>query len=318
MSIATAITNLQGKIANAYTAIQEKGGTLPQVQNAANLSATIEAIPLGGGGPDYGTGGLSNIFYTPNGDGENMNWFGNVSSITFTGIKSIADMKYAFYTNGKYNLKSVSFPDLEVLSGDSSWSNSFVFNAGLSSVTFPKVSTIVNANNLFSNAFDTCFALSSLSFPEVKYIIGGGSSYQLDGIFGTRLYNGYIKEVSFPKLEYVDKASPLRIDSLTSITQLTLPELTAVYCSQSSMSNYAGFYHNSKITALYLPKLSVMSKSVPGTENPPNDLSAIFNGCTNLVEIHFGAENQAIIEASDGYATKWGAPNANCQVYFDL
>ena len=315
MSIATAITNLQGKIANAYTAIENKGGTLPATQDAENLSATIEAMPTGGGGPDYGTGGLSNIFYTPNGDGENMKWFGNVSSITFTGIKSIADMNFAFYNNNGVYLKSVSFPDLEVLSGDSSWSNSFYFNRNLSSITFPKVSAIVNANNLFSNAFTNCYNLSSLSFPEVKYIIGGSSSYATNGIFGT--YNsGYIKEVSFPKLEYVDKGCPLRMNTLTSITQLTFPELTAVYCSISSVSSDAGFSQNGKITALYLPKLSVMTTSAPGTPNPANDLSTIFSGCGNLVEIHFGAANESILTAATGYATKWGASNAT--IYFDL
>jgi hypothetical protein len=49
MSIATAITAAQGRVANAYTAVSNKGGTLPQVQNLTNLPTAISSIPSGGG-----------------------------------------------------------------------------------------------------------------------------------------------------------------------------------------------------------------------------------------------------------------------------
>lgn len=49
MSIASAITAAQGKIANAYTAISEKGGTLPATQNLSNIPTAISSIPSGGG-----------------------------------------------------------------------------------------------------------------------------------------------------------------------------------------------------------------------------------------------------------------------------
>ena len=47
MSIASAITNAQGKVANAYTAVSGMGGTLPQTQNLSNLPTAIESIPNG-------------------------------------------------------------------------------------------------------------------------------------------------------------------------------------------------------------------------------------------------------------------------------
>lgn len=49
MSIATAITTAQGRVSNAYTAVSNKGGTLPATQNLSNLPAAIESIPSGGG-----------------------------------------------------------------------------------------------------------------------------------------------------------------------------------------------------------------------------------------------------------------------------
>lgn len=49
MSIATAIEAAQGKVANAYTAVNNKGGTLPATQNLSNLPTAINSIPSGGG-----------------------------------------------------------------------------------------------------------------------------------------------------------------------------------------------------------------------------------------------------------------------------
>lgn len=49
MSIATAITTAQGRVANAYTAVSTKGGTLPATQNLANLPDAILSISGGGG-----------------------------------------------------------------------------------------------------------------------------------------------------------------------------------------------------------------------------------------------------------------------------
>ena len=49
MSIATAIQNAQLKVVNAYSAVNEKGGILPEVQNLNNLPDAIISIPAGGG-----------------------------------------------------------------------------------------------------------------------------------------------------------------------------------------------------------------------------------------------------------------------------
>lgn len=51
MSIATAIQNAQQRVANAYTAVSNKGGTLPATQNLSNLPTAINSIPTGGPSP---------------------------------------------------------------------------------------------------------------------------------------------------------------------------------------------------------------------------------------------------------------------------
>lgn len=51
MSIASAIQNAQQRVANAYTAISNMGGTLPATQDLANMPTAIASIPTGGSDP---------------------------------------------------------------------------------------------------------------------------------------------------------------------------------------------------------------------------------------------------------------------------
>ena len=44
MSISQEIQRIKTNIANAYTQANEKGATLPQSQNSANLASTIQSI----------------------------------------------------------------------------------------------------------------------------------------------------------------------------------------------------------------------------------------------------------------------------------
>lgn len=50
MSISSEITRISGNIEAAYTALGEKGATLPESQNSDNLADTIATVPQGGGG----------------------------------------------------------------------------------------------------------------------------------------------------------------------------------------------------------------------------------------------------------------------------
>jgi hypothetical protein len=107
MSIASAITAAQGRVANAYTAISAKGGTLPQTQNLANMPAAINSIPSGGGGniPNYQivNGVLSKKTSTY-----------NLTGSEFSGVTSIGNygLYYAFYNctglTGSVDLSSVT------------------------------------------------------------------------------------------------------------------------------------------------------------------------------------------------------------------
>lgn len=49
MSIAEAITNAQNKVQAVYNKCEEKGATIPETKDLANLPETIDSIPAGGG-----------------------------------------------------------------------------------------------------------------------------------------------------------------------------------------------------------------------------------------------------------------------------
>lgn len=50
MTIASELTKLNTNLTNAYTAVDDKGGTLPSAQNFDNLATAISSIPSGGSG----------------------------------------------------------------------------------------------------------------------------------------------------------------------------------------------------------------------------------------------------------------------------
>lgn len=50
MSIRSEINRIKGNVANAYAAVEEKGGTLPEKQNSGGLPAAIHSISGGSGG----------------------------------------------------------------------------------------------------------------------------------------------------------------------------------------------------------------------------------------------------------------------------
>lgn len=45
MTIASEITRIKSNIASAYTALSDKGATMPATQNSANLATTVASIP---------------------------------------------------------------------------------------------------------------------------------------------------------------------------------------------------------------------------------------------------------------------------------
>lgn len=66
------------------------------------------------------------------------------------------------------------------------------------------------------------------------------------------------------------------------------------------------FYNSRGLTDVYLHNFA----SITGT--------AMFNGCSELTAIHFAADHETAIKASNGWSTLWGRGAGAATVYFDL
>lgn len=233
----------------------------------------------------------------------------------FTSMVGYA-LAYKFFRNSKY--KSATFKDLVHIDNTSCFDRAFNNSLYLQSVSFP---VLVTANGL--SAFSYCFqgstAMISALFPELQEIKGSTCfQYAFSGC--TNLEN-----VSFPKLRILGDPDAGANSSYRQfyytfqndrkLTVLSFPELEEIWCNGTA-ANTGTFGYNTYIQKIYMPKLTTISKtdrysSTIGADN-------IFTNCTALTELHFGAANQASIQASTGYATAWGRGAGNVTIYFDL
>lgn len=193
MSIASAIVAAQGRVADAYTAISNKGGTLPATQNLANMPTAINSIPSGGGSSAIDTifsGEIdANGVYTP---AFMLEYEGDVS---FDGIKTIDTSAYAtnekgtfasyFYheitSNARQRLKTrlikgkISFPDLETIIGDSYCFYGFCNGqTKITELSFDKLETLsgTNMTTVFNYLCADASSLRIARFPKLTSFNG--------------------------------------------------------------------------------------------------------------------------------------------------
>lgn len=239
-----------------------------------------------------------------------------VSSVSFPQLVQVTGSSALVACFQNTSLENISFPVLQSVSGASAFQNAF-YGTSIQTVSFPALTTVVS-NSGFSSAFPNCGEITSASFPVLEEITGG-TAFRSCFVTCSALTN-----VSFPKLKKIgsDTATSQNYGHFdntfrsTKVTTLVFPELTAIYCTGAS-SSWGTFYGNSTIQKMYFPKLTVIDKSPVYTGNSTSQKS-IFTNCSNLTEIHFGAANQAAIEATEGYPTLWGRGAGKATVYFDL
>ena len=348
MSIASAITSLQSRVADAYTSVGNKGGTLPATQDTLHLPAAIASIPQSGGSSSKFGATIEQVFDTVTEDDETtLNMFGGCTNLTFTGVTKITGfgMAYKFYRS---SVTSVSFPALTSAVGDSTFKSAFQNCTSLTSVSFPELPSVNGGSfgNTFASAFQNCTSLTSVSFPKLTSVYSSGPDGTFPSAFCgctsltsisfpelTSITNGNnanptsgsfyfafsgctsLTTVSFPKLASITGSNAFsRAFQSSRLHSLSFPALTSIVANSTNATTSV-FYQNTTLTRIDFPVLTTMKKTASATSN---NLTYIFSNCTGLTELHFGSANQAVIEASDGYATKWGAPNANCTIYFDL
>ena len=373
MTIASEITKLNTNLTNAYTAVDGKGGTLPQAQNFDNLATAISSIPSGSS-PTLITKSIT-VNGTYNASSDNADGYSSVTvnvsgggggigitrevkngvyqmpttSFTFSLPNDATDvgnngLYYAFeYCTG---LTSVDLSSLTKVSGNSGLNSAFYGCTGLTSVDLSSLTTVSGRYGL-GYAFRDCTGLTSVDLSSLTTISSHSAMYyafidctglttmdlsSLTTVSGSRaMYSAFsgcmnLSNISFPSLETIGindstfncSQFAYAFYNCDSLTTLTFPELTAIYCTGGTSTDYGTFANNNKIQKMYFPKLTTITYGEGASTTNQNACKNIFYGCSSLTELHFAAANQAAIEASPGYATAWGRGTGNVTIYFDL
>lgn len=218
----------------------------------------------------------------------------NITSFKMPLLESTGDSTFNNCCNGCSNLTEVDFSSLTVASSQS-FTKAFLYT-GATSFSFPELTTIEGLRT-FHSAFDHS---KGITFNFTKLVrIGSSSASSID--------SGHFAN-AFSYLGY-------EAGSYVTNLSLTFPELTSIYCTGSSGSD-GTFAENNSLQKLYFPKLNTITHGSGAASYNKAAAKNIFYNCPNLTEIHFALDNQAAIEATAGYSTKWGAANAT--IYFDL
>lgn len=158
------VYTLSAHLEDAYTALENKGATIPQQKNATNLSATIDSVPAGGGFTIDDL--LAPVGTEPKDLVINVAAIGNASTSDSGGA-------YNLFKNRPPIVKSVDFPNLTSI-GTQGCQNMFVGQTSLTEVkSFPKGP--IGANGC-SGMLSACTSLTSIpdSLPATTL---GNASY---------------------------------------------------------------------------------------------------------------------------------------------
>lgn len=155
MSIASAIATKQQQVADSYTAVSNKGGTLPATQNLTNLATAISSIPSGGG-EDIGVPReiVNNTYQMPS---------SNFNYVLPSGAKNLGiyALFSAFY--GCTGIVSVNMDALETCNTTSAMQSCFILCSNLVTASFASLRQIYGANAL-NTAFAYCTKIENIYF----------------------------------------------------------------------------------------------------------------------------------------------------------
>lgn len=287
-TIKAAITALKGRIAAAYSAISAKGGTLPATQDSANLPAAIASIPAGGG---LSTAGFN---YTTQG----MEYLGQAvwnfeSSLEVTEIvDNTSDMskinnKTFTPTSVFPNLKRITMSKPAILTARY---NIMVSLNGLdyAELYLSKIETTATQNSIFGG---TCQELVLANLTE------------LDLKAYTKIINGTIKKISFPKL--VDGTNLQILTDSNGLIEAYFPLL------ENWISyNWGIIFRCTSIKKFYAPKLKQLGATAHGYAQVfinPNAFEEVTFGAIDNVEWFtdfFGAAQPNLYKFEVGQDTK--------------
>lgn len=316
MSIATELTNLNNNILDAYSAVQNMGGTVPANKNMANLDTAINSIP---GANPYA---IDRVVKAGSGYNHTLQ-IPHPSSLTIpAGVECIGPYALAYAYGGYYNsdtqLKAdVDLNDVKSIMDGGMEHFTFYYDsiAGISSPTGVNTSATFSAPELVAvGNYGLAWAFAdhnfaSVSFPELTNV----GSKALQWAFAVQRYSGGTT-FSFPALTSVTgtnafdycwamatSGNPVTTCGPTSVSFPALTSVTSMYAFQaaflrcgllasvdfsalttiSGSSAFIYAFQASGITSVPFSALTTISGS--------SSLSNCFNSCTSLTTASFPA-----------------------------
>ena len=261
-NIADAITAAQGRVADCYTAVSNKGGTLPATRNLANLPSAITSISGGGGGSTINN---------------------QDKTITVNGSYT-ADAGYTGLGTVTVNVDTVNNTSLSITPSTSS--QSFTASSpytGYGTVTVNAVTSSIDSNIQAENIKNGVSILGVSG----TYTGSGGSSTKygatIDTLLGDVNASGVLQppssglcSLTFTGVnDIASNALTYRFCKNNSIGSVTFPDLTTV----SGTSCMESAFDYSSITSINLPNLVTISAQY--------GMRYMCRSCPNLQSINF-------------------------------
>ena len=331
MTIASEITKLNTNLTNAYTAVDGKGGTLPQAQNFDNLATAISSIPSGSS-PTLITKSIT-VNGTYNASSDNADGYSSVTvnvsgggggigitrevkngvyqmpttSFSFSLPSDATDVgKNGLYYAFKYctGLTSVDLSSLTKVSGSDGLNSAFYGCTGLTSVDLSAL-TMVSGNYGLSSAFYGCKALTSVDLSALTTVSGNSG-------LSTAFYNCiWLTSVDLSSLTSVGSYGLNNaFNSCQALTSVDLSSLTSV---GSSGLNYA-FNYCTGLTDIYFRALTTSSFG-SNTNQFNNMMSNTGSRVTHT--LHFPSNLESTISGLTGYPL-FGGTSRKVVCAFDL
>lgn len=284
MSIASAITAAQGKVADCYTAISGKGGTLPATQNLSNMPTAINSIPSGGGG-GLGLREISQqgVIQVPSGSVSlpsnvtNIGDYGmygcfyystTITSLDLSSLTTISGLYAMQYFC--YNCTSLTSVDLSNLTTIDSVKggmvNSFYGNTSITSVDLSSLTT-VNGEQAMQYAFVSCAGLTSLDLSSLTTVTG---RYAMGYAFRdcTNLASVDLSNLTSVSGDWAMNFTFHRCTALPSISLNNLQTIGNSAPSSTDCGQFASFVRDcSSITSMTFPKLEKIYCTGASTSN---------------------------------------------------
>lgn len=312
MSIASEITRISGNVADAYTAANAKGATMPITQNSDNLATTIATIPTGTtptGTKSITANGVYDVtdfasadvqvpttapaYYIEKTVDANGKLISGTNIINLNGVTDVGAYVLAHaYDGANFPANtSIDLSGLTTISGQNACSGMFQSCTGITSVNLSGLTTI-SAQYACQDMFASCRELTSVDLSSLTTISGSGACQNM--------FNGCssLTSIRFPLLATINRQFSVSYASMFG------------YCSLLESVEFGGL--TASTFASKKDQIAYLFNNTTGRDVP--------NGCTVHFPSNFDpSDPNHTFDASTltGYPT-FGGSASYIHVAFDL